>query len=125
MEIQRVRKTLKNLQKVCHKIACEKGFYDMLKYKIPEHLIISEKLMHTVDELSEAHEALRNGNRQVHYNNKLRDKDWEKDTFEDELADAIIRIADLAEYMKVDLEWQIKNKMDYNKKRPYKHGKKF
>lgn len=40
-----------------------------------------------------------------------------------ELADAIIRIADLAKWLGLPLEEAIIAKMEYNKSRPYKHGK--
>lgn len=42
-----------------------------------------------------------------------------------ELADAVIRIADLCGYMDVDLECVIDLKMKYNEGRPFKHGKLF
>lgn len=42
-----------------------------------------------------------------------------------ELADAVIRIADLCGYLGIDLEAAIALKMDYNETRPFKHGKKF
>ena len=48
-----------------------------------------------------------------------------KDTFEDELADSIIRIMDLAAYKGIDLEQHIKAKNRYNLTRQYKHGKKY
>lgn len=48
-----------------------------------------------------------------------------KDTFEDELADIMIRVMDLARYKKIDLESHILAKMRYNKTRQYKHGKKY
>lgn len=48
-----------------------------------------------------------------------------KDTFEDELADIMIRVMDLAHYKGIDLELAIKAKMRYNSLRPYKHGKKY
>jgi NTP pyrophosphatase (non-canonical NTP hydrolase) len=48
-----------------------------------------------------------------------------KDTFEDELADIMIRVMDLAAYKKVDLEKHINLKMRYNSLRVYKHGKKY
>lgn len=48
-----------------------------------------------------------------------------KDSFEDELADAMIRIMDLAAYMQIDLESHIIAKVRFNSLRPYKHGKKY
>ena len=48
-----------------------------------------------------------------------------KDTFEDEIADAIIRLLDLAAFKSIDIEAHIKAKMRYNSLRPYKHGKKY
>jgi len=45
-----------------------------------------------------------------------------KDTVEDELADAVIRIFDLAYEMDIDLAWHIAMKVRYNEKRPFKHG---
>lgn len=48
-----------------------------------------------------------------------------KNTFEDELADIMIRVMDLAAYTGVNLESHIKAKMRYNKLRPHKHGKQY
>lgn len=48
-----------------------------------------------------------------------------KDTFEDELADAVIRIFDLAEWMGINLATFIELKHTYNVSRPYKHNKNF
>jgi len=135
--------TIKKLCKQAHKIAIEKGFWtDTSKHEvyhkkgIPTSKIcrnLSELLMLVVTEISEACEALRNNKRQstqkYEYRNgkqvKIAKKKWFKDTFEDELADAVIRICDLAESEGVDLEWQIRKKMEYNKKRSTKHNKLF
>lgn len=42
-----------------------------------------------------------------------------------ELADAVIRIADLCGHLGIDLDAVIAEKMDYNETRPFKHGKRF
>jgi hypothetical protein len=48
-----------------------------------------------------------------------------KDTFEDELADIIIRVLDLAAFKEIDIASHIRFKMRYNSLREYKHGKKY
>lgn len=48
-----------------------------------------------------------------------------KDTFEDELADIMIRVMDLAAYKGIDLDAHIEAKVRYNTLRPHKHGKKY
>ncbi len=104
--------TIKELCKICHKVAVSKGWWD-------ENRNRGEIIALIHSELSEALEALRSGNRQK------KNSKWEKDTYEDELIDVIIRVIDLAEAEGVNVEWQLKNKIEYNKKRPKKHGKRF
>jgi NTP pyrophosphatase (non-canonical NTP hydrolase) len=48
-----------------------------------------------------------------------------KDSLQDELADAAIRLFDLAGKMDIDLEYFIKAKMKYNNTRQRLHGKKY
>jgi NTP pyrophosphatase (non-canonical NTP hydrolase) len=48
-----------------------------------------------------------------------------KNTFEDELADAVIRIADVCGLLGINLEAHIKAKMRYNHGRPKLHGKRY
>lgn len=49
-----------------------------------------------------------------------------KDTFEDELADSIIRLLDLVGKLNIDIEYHISQKMRYNETRGFKYGgKKF
>ena len=101
----------------------------------------SEILMLIVSELAEAQEALRKND----FTNKDRlpdllnltdkpEKNGEfkdefgafiKNTFEDELADAIIRILDLCGALDIDIETHIDLKLKYNSLRPHKHGKSF
>lgn len=104
--------SLNKLAREIHKIAVDKGFWEGKRN-------ISECLMLVVTELGEACEALRKDNKQEGK------QEWMKHTYEDELADALIRILDLCAAQKIDIDWQVKNKLDYNKTREYKHGKKF
>lgn len=86
----------------------------------PDNQNIPTKLMLIVSEIGEAMEEFRDGN--VHLidleaNNK-------PIGFTSELADAVIRIMDLAEWLGLPLETMMEEKHEYNKTRPYKHGKK-
>ena len=69
-------------------------------------------------EISEALEALRKGNPKDEHCPAY-------SSLEVELADAVIRIMDYAGMRGLDVAGAIRAKMDYNKTRPYKHGKKF
>lgn len=46
-----------------------------------------------------------------------------KDTVEDELADAIIRLLDLSGYMNIDIDAHVQAKLAYNATRGTRHGK--
>lgn len=48
-----------------------------------------------------------------------------KNTFEDKLADIIIRVLDLCGAKKINIEWHIEQKLKYNSLREHKHGKKY
>ena len=116
--------TIKELCKKAHNMAKKKGFW--MTTALTNELIPrndSELLMLVVTELAEACEALRTNRTQKLYNESV--ILWHKDTFEDEIADAFIRLADLCEAKDIDIEWQIKKKLEYNATRPQKHGKKF
>lgn len=45
-----------------------------------------------------------------------------KDTFEDEIADALIRILDMCGHMDIDIAKHVYQKLLYNRTRGYKHG---
>ncbi len=96
-----------------HNTAKEKGWYDE---KGERNLGEAIALMHS--ELSEALEFLRKGNGPS-------DKIPEFVGVEEELGDTIIRILDLAQAQGYRIAEAIEAKMEFNKGRPVKHGKKF
>lgn len=67
------------------------------------------KLMLVVSELSEASEAVRKN---------------DPENFREEIADAMIRLLDITGTMGINIEDEIEKKMNINRKRPHKHGKK-
>jgi len=99
--------TIKEMVEKCYANSKEKGFWEA-------SMNIPEKVMLVVTELAEGVEAYRHGK-----------VTGEKDCFAEEIADAMIRICDIAGYLEIDLEREIMTKMNYNKSRPYLHGKKF
>jgi len=121
---------LNQLATEIHENAKSKGFFDGEKN-------IGEMLCLIHSEVSEALEA----DRKNYYSNiseiklkgladensaeKFKDVFTEcvKDTFEDELADVVIRVLDLCAFKGIDIESHIKAKMRYNASRPHKHGK--
>ena len=126
--------SLNDLCKDIHCWAQEKGFWDY-DANIDKHLIFAQKnaLMHS--EISESLEADRKNkyanlekfNNDIANNVIVNDsfKTNIKDTLEDELADAIIRILDWCGYMNIDIETHIKEKMKFNNIRERKHGKEY
>ena len=95
---------------------------------------IGTLLMLVTSELSEALEADRKDHHCVaDLRNCFPDSGFDKeffeknvkDTFEDEIADAIIRLLDLCGHMNINIDDHIKAKLHYNATRGYKHGKRY
>ena len=122
---------IKEIQQEIHKVNVEKGFWEDRKN-------VGEVLMLIVSELGEALDAHR-ADKQADVEafdarsiDRTEPADYQadfqqciKDTFEDEIADTVIRIFDMCEGFGIDLERHIELKLEYNKTRPYKHGKKY
>lgn len=107
---------------IAHENAVIHGFWDDVEelewlkigFKNPACTIdvnaISTRLMLIVGEVAEAQEGLRRNDRE---------------NFKEELADVVIRIADLCGGLDINLGEEIEKKMKKNIDRPYKHGKTF
>jgi hypothetical protein len=116
--------TLNELCTAAHAAAVAKGWYE-------RHRDMPELLMLVVSELSEALEADRNGKRSdfnpaEYITGAVSDSAFVfgvKDSVEDEIADAVIRIADLCGHLGINLDAHVAAKMKYNETRPHKHGK--
>jgi len=107
-----------------------RGFYD-------HPATFPDRCMLIVSEISEAVEAHRNGDTtekgDVHQACRMSEMDMVafagffrekvKDTVEDELADAVIRLLDLAGYMEIDIDSHIRAKLAFNATRGTRHGK--
>lgn len=99
--------------------AHEKGFWrDGIVTTEVQQLVVSEKIALIHSELSEALETLR-------HEPKADEHCPQHTNTSVELADAVIRIMDLAKEMSLDLGNAIVAKAEYNKNRKYKHGKEF
>lgn len=70
-------------------------------------------------ELSEALEDYRNG---LKPDVTLKDDGGKPYGIPSELADVVIRVADMCGYYNIDLEAAVKAKLEFNRTRPYRHG---
>jgi NTP pyrophosphatase (non-canonical NTP hydrolase) len=121
--------TLNELRDLAYTYGKKQGFHEQ-----PTNF--GESLMLIVSELSEALEADRNGKwyaasdnpHKGHEMSLLSKEEYEisvHGTVEEEIADAIIRLCDLAGTYKINLNWHVAAKMHYKETRPYKHRKKY
>lgn len=94
--------TLEDFVKEAKEIANSKGFR-VTWDNVPVYLML------VVTELAEAMEAWRDDNRE---------------SFREEVADTLIRIFHLCGDLDLNIPDAIKGKMEVNRKRPYKHGRK-
>jgi len=121
---------LTKLSQQIHAGNVERGFY--------EHpATFPDRCMLIVSEIAEAVEAHREGRTTskgyVDQTKRMAELNMEmfpiyfrehvKDTVEDEIADAIIRLLDLSGYLNIDIDAHVTAKLAYNATRPIRHGK--
>ena len=115
--------TLEWLQEESYKIAKEHGWWD-------EERNFGELLMLCVTELAEAMEEWRQGRTPWESysinsdENGVAYENPKPEGIPSELADVLIRIADLAQHYGINLTEVVLQKMEYNKTRLYRHGSK-
>lgn len=104
---------MRELQKACHQNSVDHGWWENV-----DMTIIPEKLCLIHSEISEALECYRDPKEFEDYISSS----GKPEGFGFELADAIIRIFDLAEFLDLDMETLVTEKNEYNKSRSYRHG---
>lgn len=122
--------TINEIQKEVHETNVRKGWWDKYagrqamagKRWPPIELTTDEmlsKLALVTSEVAEAMEDVRVGKMTTTY-----EEDGKPVGFPSELADIVIRVLDIAESQGVNLEKEIRIKLDYNKTRKHRHGAK-
>lgn len=109
-------KSLNEWAKEIHENAVEHGWWDD-----PRSFGDVVALCHS--ELSEALEEDRAGNPMMYFSGG--DMEGKPEGIAIEMIDCVIRILDWCGRMGVDVEQALRIKHEYNKTRPYKHGKKY
>lgn len=112
-----------------HATAREKGFYEkeknigemlcLIHAEVSEALEADRKDEYYQDNLDVLNGWVDDADFYKHYKQEV------KGTFEEEMADIMIRVADLCEYKKIALEGHIRAKLRFNSLREKYHGKKY
>lgn len=108
---------ISKLQKEIHENAVKHGWWE-------EERNFGELIALCHSELSEALEEARKG-KDYTYTYYTDSTGTKPEGIPSELADVIIRILDMCEHYGIDMEAMLLEKHEFNKSRPYKHGKKF
>lgn len=111
-DMNAVLEGVETAQQLCHFLASLSGWWSDLttgERKTPEQVNVGEKLMLIVSEVAEAMEGDRKGLNDDHLPHRK--------MIEVELADAMIRIFDLAGFMRLDLAGAMVEKLAYNQQR--------
>lgn len=88
----------RTLQREVHTLAREKGFYTPPRSDLESLALVASEVFESIAAVK-------------------------SDKLAEELADIVLRVMDYAEFKQLDLAAAILNKHQFNKTRPYKHGK--
>ena len=104
-------KSLNDLAADIHMSAKFRGFYDKPPTPLEAHMLM-------VTEIAEASETIRNRTQDY-----MLDRNGKPHGELAELADCLMRILDWCYYREYDIDQAVADKMEYNRQRPYMHGK--
>tara|TARA_R110002012_G_scaffold279937_3_gene468375 strand:- start:165 stop:560 length:396 start_codon:yes stop_codon:yes gene_type:complete len=117
---------LTDFSKEIHQDNIKKGFYDV-KISTGTHLMLitselaealeADRHRITADKFSFKEELNQTGDFKSAFKSHI------KDSYEDEIADAVIRLLDHCGYRGIDIDWHINQKLKYNRTREKRHGK--
>jgi NTP pyrophosphatase (non-canonical NTP hydrolase) len=114
----KVSRHIEDMVAFCHSLAHAKGFWDNKEGRYDyQSRNVGELIALIHSELSEALEGHRKDSMDDHLPNRK--------MLEVELADAVIRIFDMAGGLSLDIGGAIIEKLKYNLGRPDKHGKRY
>lgn len=118
--------SLTDFSKEIHQDNVKKGFYEK-KVSTGTHLMLitselaealeADRHRITADKFSFGEELSKTGDFKSAFKNNI------KDSYEDEIADAVIRLLDHCGYRGIDIDWHINQKLKYNRTREKRHGK--
>lgn len=117
-------KSLNQIVSEAHEMARDKGFYEDIDTlrgylvgqdqpalsRIAKRDFVLGQLSKIASEVGETVQAIQR-------------KDFYSEDVEEELADVVIRVCDLAGYLEINLGRRVEKKMQLNAMRPRKHGK--
>lgn len=111
-------------QEDCYNTAKKSGFQSVPHSTDPDlfNAQVSQSLMLIASEVSEAFEDVRKGHHPAAW---FVDDNGKPHGIPSEIADVVIRCMDFAQTYGFDLGTVVRVKAEYNKTRPFKHGKSF
>jgi NTP pyrophosphatase (non-canonical NTP hydrolase) len=109
--------SLNGLRDLCFRIAVSKGWHDKHDKNDPQTFPALLCLVHS--EVSEALEDYRMG---LAVTAQQANADGKPYGIPSELADIIIRVMDICGLYGIDIDKAVKEKLQYNESRPYRHG---